>query len=138
MGLAQDSHLYVLPLLDEDPSVYEISHVLDVFDNGHVAAELEAPDNNENKILMFSGISASEELYPTLVEKKLRRLLNAYASGQQLRVFRFYPSVVTPWSQTNVFGYSDIVADSLSTMSYNWNNPAMTQHEFKLAGIDVT
>ena len=138
MGLAQDSHLYVLPLLDEEPASYEISHVLEVFDNGHVASELEAPDNNENRVLTFAGISASEELYPTLAQKKLRRLLNAYASGKQLRVFRLYPSVVTAWSQTNYFGYSDIVADSLSTMSYNWNNPAMTQHEFKLSGVDVT
>lgn len=138
MALAQDAHLYVLPLLDEDAAGYEISHVIEAFDNGIVAGELDQPADNEIRILSFDGVSANEEIYPTLAQTKLRRLLNYFAGGGQLRVYRLYPSVVTPWAQTNYFGYSDIVANNLGSASYAWNNPAMRSHDFKLQGVDVT
>ena len=134
MVLSVDSHLVVVPLIDEDAPSFVSSHNVETFDSGSVAAEMLSPDNNQVRILKFEGISGAEDLYSTT---SIRGLLNYFASGGLMRVFRMYPSVVDPWSQTQVFGYSDIVNDAIGTMSYAWNDPAMSAFQFKLSGYEV-
>jgi len=134
MTLARDSHLYVVPLLDEDAAGYVISHNIQNFDNGVVAAELDAPSNNEVRLVRFDGVSNKEALFST---SSIRKLLNYYSGGGLVRTYRLYPSVVTAWSTTNYFGYSDMVSDNPGSGNYTWNDPAMNSLEFKLQGLEV-
>lgn len=137
MALGRDGNLVVLDLLDEDPADYEISSSLELFDNGHVSGELDAPANNEVRVLTFNGVSNKETLYPASGDTVLRNVLDYFCGGGVIRVFRLYPAVTSTWSTSNPYGYSDIVAANPETLSYAWNDPAMRRYNFQLEGVEV-
>lgn len=137
MALARDTNLVVLPLLNEDAASYDISSSLELFDNGHVTGELDAPADNEVRLLRFDGLSNKEALYPVSGDIVLRRILDYFCGGGVLRVYRLYPSVVSQWTTTNTLGYSDIVPDRPEVLSYDWNDPSMRRYNFKLEGVEV-
>lgn len=137
MALARDTHLEIIPLLDEAPASFVMSHVIDRFDSGHVLGELSQPDDRQRRIFYFDGISAREEVTPLETETKLRRLLDYYFAGGQLRTYRLYPSVTTEWATNNLFGYSDMVEENISSADYAWFEPAMRVHSFTMKGLQV-
>lgn len=137
MSLARDTNLELVPLLDETPPSFVMSHSLERFDGGHVSGELSQPASRTRRVFHLNGISAKEEVVPSRTQTKVRRLLNYFHAGGQLRVYRLYPGVPTAWSTTNTLGYSDIVPDDVGRGNYAFYTPALTQHTFDLDGLEV-
>lgn len=135
MALARDTYLEVVPLLDEAVPSFVFSHNIERFDNGQVSGEISQPGSRTRRIFKFDGISnKSEALVSPLT---FRSLLNYYNSGGQVRVYRLYPAVVTPWSETSEFGYNDIVSNDANGSDYPYYTPSMTQFSFSLTGLEV-
>lgn len=135
MALANDSHLEVVPLLFEDPHGYTMSYEVERFDSGWVLGSLDVPASREREVFHFKGISPSYALFAG--STAIRRILDYYFAGGQIRVYRDYPANVTAWTVDNPSGYSDIVKLDPGGSSYPWYNPAMTIFSFDLDGVAI-
>lgn len=127
----------IVPLVNENPPSFVFSHTLERFDNGQVSGELSQPADRQRRVFHFEGISNKEEVVPNASQNKLRRLLNYFNSGGQLRVYRMYPTVGTAWATSNLLGYSDVIPVYVAGGNYPYYNPAMTQHTFELDGLAI-
>lgn len=138
MALARDTHLEIIPLIDEGAPSFVFAHLIDRSDTGYVTGELAWADNRSRRVFSFDGISAKEEVTPLESETKLRRLLDYYYGGGQIRVYRMYPSNVSAWDQdSNVEGFSDIVEEDVGSADYPWYESGMCRHSFSIKGLEA-
>lgn len=135
--MLQDTHLHVIPLVMETPHSYVMSYELERFDSGLVAGDLDMPEDREREVFHFQCISSEESIYvQSGTDGRLRKSLDKFYSGGQMRVYRMYPTNVAPWSEYNEFGYSDVVATDPTGSGWNWY-VGMGVFSFEIDGVSV-
>lgn len=128
MALQSDSHLEIVPLMDEDPHSYVMSYALDRM-NQFIAGSLDMPESRQREVFHLRGISN--------LSSSLRFMLDGYFSGGQVRAYRLYPSNLTEWTVDNTHGYSDMVHPNPSGSTYPWYSK-MEVWEFTLDGVNLS
>lgn len=131
-----DSHVVVVPLVDEAPHGYVMSYSLTRVDSGAIAGDdLDAPADREREVFHFKAISDSAD---PVEYSTLNAMLGRYTSGGLLRVYRMYPANLVAWDpDSNPAGYSDIVQMEAGNLSLPWYNHGMTRFAFDLDGVAV-
>lgn len=135
MSLRSDSHLEVLPLAYEDPHTYSMSYVLERYDSGFVVGDLDMPEGRQREVFHFKCITSEVEIYPS--SDTLRKTLDYYFAGGQLRVYRNYPGNLLIWTVDNPEGYSDVIQTNPAGATYSWYNPKMTRFSFEIDGTSI-
>lgn len=134
MALAIDSHLAVVPLVDELPSGFVFSYHAERSDTGYVYGSPTLAAGRSVRIFEFDGISNAAD--PTETDSA-REIVHRFQSGAVVRILRRYPAVLTAWSiSSNPEGYSDMVAQDTGSADLPWYAP-MRSFSFNLRGMEV-
>src|SRR3990172_6284298 len=95
MALSSDPNTVVLTYaLHEEPIVEITSTQVERVDNGWVVGA-ELPTNNHRHVFLFQGVSDKEGYLPESTDPDIRRILDKFNSGGELRVYRNWPADMT-------------------------------------------
>ena len=144
MALSADMNTVLLTYaLDEDPHGEEDSSIVERFGNGYVRGEA-LPVGSYRNVFFFHGISNKEEYIPTPgTDADIRRILDQFYAGGELRVYRDFPADLTIWTETtpagygNPNGYSDMTAAKPGDEMYQWRDNVMARTGFEIVGVEV-
>lgn len=131
-ALARDTHLAVVPLMDEEPPGFAFSHDPERSDYGRIYDSPSRSTGRYVTVLNLSGISANENPSET---SDTRKIVMHFHTGGRVRVYRKYPTVLTAWNiSSNPQGYSDMVPDDIGSPDFSWF-ASMRSFSFDLKGF---
>lgn len=134
MALAIDSHLAVVPLVDELPASYMFSYHAERSDTGYTYGSPNLAAAREVTVFEFDGISNAAD--PTDTDAA-RDLVQRFQSGAVARIYRRYPANVAVYDRAaNPEGYSNMVVQDHGGADLPWYAP-MRSFSFSLRGMAI-
>jgi len=129
--------------LDEEPIGEENSAIVEQVENGATVGET-PPWNSWSTTFLFKGLSSKEGHTPGSTENDIRRLLDRFYAGGELRVYRTFPcSNPFQYPKTDggtgfyPQGYSDITPLEVADQEYAWYDSRLGRFNFVIEGVEV-